>query len=147
MKESAPLQMKRIAALAILLLASCATIPNSAEDRAAAVRAALRDLGSGETIRTLVIKGPELRAALAGKVAVISEADVPQTETESLPRGYAKLLSIDIAGNHGTMRLLAGPVPKASAGEMQLACGTTYTFALDRDENGWRATITGVAVC
>src|SRR5207237_6929709 len=95
-KESAPLQMKRIAALAILLLASCATIPNSAEDRAAAVRAALRDLGSGETIRTLVIKGPELRAALAGKVAVISEADVPQTETESLPRGYAKLLSIHI---------------------------------------------------
>jgi len=139
--------MKRIAAIAILLLASCATIPNSAEDRAAAVRAALRDLGAGETIRTLVINGPELRAALAGKLPVVSDADVPQTETESLPRGYARVMMIDIAGNHGTMRLLVGPVPKAAEGEMQLACGTTYTFALDRDENGWRATITGVAVC
>jgi hypothetical protein len=143
--------MKRITTALLLLLACCATIPNSAADRASAVRAALREIGGGEKITTLVVGGPnnygELRTALQGKLAVVSDAEVRQTETESLPEGFAKLQMIDITGNHGTMRMLVGPVPKPAEGEMQLACGTTYTFALDRVENGWRATITGVAVC
>lgn len=138
--------MKRLLPL-LLLLASCATIPNSADDRAAAVRAALRDLGAGENVQTLVVDGGELRAALNGKVAVISSADVPRTERDSLPAGYARLQMIDITGNHGTMQLLVGPVPKAVEGEIMLACGTTYSFALERGENGWRATVTGVTVC
>jgi hypothetical protein len=144
--------MKRtITLLATLLLLSCATIPNSAHDRASAVRAALRDLGGGERIATLVVGGPnsygELRAALQGKIAIISDADVPQSEHESLPAGYAKLQMIDITGNHGTLKLLVGPVPKAQEGELLMSCGTTYTFALDRTESGWSATVTGVAVC
>jgi hypothetical protein len=146
------IRMNRITAILLAtLLAACATIPNSAEDRAAAVRAALRDLGGGERITTLVVGGPnsyaELRAALQGKIAVISDADVPQSDRESLPTGYAKLQMIDITGNHGTLKLLVGPVPKAQEGELLMACGTTYTFALDRTESGWKATVTGVAVC
>ncbi|MEA2572194.1 MAG: hypothetical protein QOI24_4195 [Acidobacteriota bacterium] len=145
--------MKRITTFlpTLLLLASCATIPNSAQDRAGAVRAALRDLGGGERITTLVVGGPnsygELRAALQGKIAVISDAEVPKSERETLPAGYAKLQMIDITGNHGTLKLLVGPVPKAAEGEILMACGTTYTFALDRTEGGWKATVTGVAVC
>jgi hypothetical protein len=151
MKQSAQVQMKRSLAITLLVLASCATVPNSAVDRADAVRASLREIGKGEAITTLVVGSPnsygELRTALHGKLAVINEADVPQSDRDALPEGYAKLQMIDINGNHGTLRLLVGPVPKAKEGELMLACGTTYSFALDRVEGGWRATVTGVAVC
>jgi hypothetical protein len=142
--------IRRIA-LVVLFSAACASTPNSADDRAAAVRAALRDLGGGETVKTLVVGEPdrsaELRAALARSLTVVSEADVPQTDRESLPAGYARLQSIDIDGNQGTLRLQVGPIPKAAPGEISLACGTTYSFALHRINGHWHAMVSGVAVC
>ncbi len=80
----------------------------------------------------------------------VHASEVPQTEREQLPAGYARLDRLTVEGNSATVTLWLGPIPKPrdEPGVIQMSCGTGYTWTLQRDGNGvWRVVSRGVAVC
>lgn len=114
----------------------------AAADTQAVIRAAIAKAPKFERL----IRGERLPADL---LAGVDFAASTETATESLPGGYARLDRIEINADKATVTLWYGPIPKPQPGVMMLACGTGYTFQLQRDANGeWQVTgPPGVAVC
>ncbi|MEO6259939.1 MAG: HAD family acid phosphatase [Thermoanaerobaculia bacterium] len=91
---------------------------------------------------------PEAREAAAPVRAIIEADQVPQSATESLPAGFARLDRLELSGDSARITLWYGPVPKALKGQVLLNCGTGYTLELQRGSDGaWTVSSRGVSVC
>ena len=89
-----------------------------------------------------------VREAAASFRKLIPLSAVPDTETESLPTGYARLDRLEVHGDTANITLWYGPVRKPVKGTLSLDCGTGQSRELHRGVNGaWTVTSRGVSQC
>jgi hypothetical protein len=99
---------------------------------------------------TLVVRGgtpPAVRAAAASLRKVIDETAAGAV-AEELPQGYLRLTEATWEGNQATVRVTTGPIPKPAPGALNLSCGTTRSYRLQRDGDGkWTIVSRGISTC
>ena len=73
---------------------------------------------------------------------------VPETQSESLPAGYARLDQLKVHGDTASVTIWYGPIRKAAKGMVSFDCGTGRSLELHRSANGeWQVTSRGVSQC
>ena len=105
-----------------------------------------------KVLRAALAKAPKFEHLIPGeKLApeargVTAFAEMP---AEGLPAGYARLEKAEINGDTATVALWYGPIPPPPPpGVVQLACGSGYTYQLQRDASGeWQVKSFGITVC
>jgi hypothetical protein len=99
---------------------------------------------------TLVIRGgtsPAVRAAAASLRKVIDETAAGAL-AEELPQGYIRLTEAAVEGERATVRLTTGPIARPTPGALNLSCGTTRSFRLQRGADGkWTIASRAISTC
>ena len=118
------------------------------EEMARALAAAIANLPAFHTLVAGPTLDPEAGDAAASIRTIVPIGQLPQSETESLPSGYARLDRLEVHNDTAHVVLWYGPVPKAQNGVLQLNCGTGNLLELHRGAGGvWNVTSRGLTVC
>lgn len=113
----------------------------AAADTEAVLKAALAKAPPFEHL----VRGEKMPSTV---IAGLDFVSVPESSTEVLPAGYARLDRVDVNGDTATVTIWYGAIPRPQPGVLTMNCGTGRTFQLQRDANGtWQVKSFGIATC
>lgn len=118
------------------------------DQRRAVLQTVLSELSEGASLT--LVPPDDLVDVVAPLHRTVRMSEVPQTPSEQLPAGYARVDKLNVSGDTANVTLWFGPVPKPrnEPGVLQMNCGTGRMFTLKRDSGGvWRIVSRGVAAC